>query len=197
MEFFENVIPAGLRIESVKPIDSSGFSPEGSDLVIYREYCKDLVNLMNGYIPYELVYGAIYLLEKIERAELAETLNKIASIKKLNKFTEEFEDNDYYIPAFLIVNDQDYPLFEFKNDLINYYMAKSVEHEYECDIVMVMNRGLIIKDWREKRSFIGLETGEDTLMWFFVLMSEYLEVSQTVQVDFRKYIKKEVVYTEY
>ena len=62
---------------------------------------------------------------------------------------------------------------------------------------MILHKGIVVKNWREKRSFIALETNEDTFMWFFILMNEYLDVKKEHNIDFRKYVKKEVVYNEY
>ena len=62
---------------------------------------------------------------------------------------------------------------------------------------MILHKGIVVKNWRERRSFIALETKEDTFMWFFILMNEYLDVKREQNIDFRKYVKKEVVYNEY
>lgn len=200
----EEIIPQGLSIDEAKPIDSGGFSPEGADLCIYKKYCESIIDILDGFLPYELIYGILHLVDKLDKKEMAEVLAKVAAVKKLNRFVmneEEPEQDDYNIilpvPSFIIVNNLDLSLMELKNDIINYYMAKSVQHEYEFDIMMVVNRGLIVKNWREKRSYIAFETENDTMMWFFVLMNEYLDMDRNNTIDFRKYIKKDVVYKQY
>jgi hypothetical protein len=76
-------------------------------------------------------------------------------------------------------------------------MAKSIDNRLEVDIVVVLNKGIIVKDWKEKRSYIGLETNEDTMYWFFILMNEYLDIEKNIELDFRNYIMKNVTYNQY
>ena len=77
-------------------------------------------------------------------------------------------------------------------------MAKSIAGEYELDILVILNKGVIIKDWREKRSFVGLETKKDTMKWFFILMNEYIDIDDRRELDLRKYIlQKDIIYNQY
>lgn len=192
------IIPSHLAIRDVKPVDSSGFSPEGADLIIYKEYCKDIVEIMNGCIPYELVYGAIHIEPQLTIKNLQEAIERVLSVKKLNRYTESFDENESYpIPSFIVSADTDLTPGEIKNSLLNYYMAKSIDHRLEVDILVVLNRGIIVKDWKEKRSYIGLETNEDTMYWFFILMNEYLDIEKNIELDFRNYIMKNVTYNQY
>jgi uncharacterized protein YdhG (YjbR/CyaY superfamily) len=192
------IIPSHLSARDVKPVDSSGFSPEGADLIIYKEYCRDIVEIMNGCIPFELVYGAIHIEPELTKKSLQETIERVLSVKKLNRYTETFDENESYpIPSFVISADTDFTIGEIKNSLINYYMAKSIDNRLEVDILVVMNKGIIVKDWKEKRSYIGLETNEDTMYWFFILMNEYLDIEKKIELDFRNYITKNVTYNQY
>jgi hypothetical protein len=193
------VIPARLKIDAVRPIDSTGFSPEGVDLVAYDETYPDIIRLMNGYIPYELTCGMFHVVQDLNRDSLFDVMGKVATAKKLNMFSAEpvSEDDQITIPSFAMAASTKYQMQELKNDIVNHYLSKSIEHRYEFDILMIMNKGIVVKNWREKRSFIALETKDDTFMWFFILMNEYLDVKRERSVDFRNYVKKEVVYNEY
>ena len=64
-------------------------------------------------------------------------------------------------------------------------------------IIVILNTGIIIKNWREKRSYIALETGKDTLMWFFILMCEYLDTEKEIEFDLRNYVQHREEYKEY
>jgi hypothetical protein len=197
-ENLNKIIPSHLAAKDVKPVDSSGFSPEGADLIIYKEYCRDIVEIMNGCIPYELVYGAIHFEPELSKKSLQEAIERVLSVKKLNRYTETFDENETYpIPSFIISTETDFSIGEIKNSLINYYMAKSIDHRLEVDILVVLNKGIVVKDWKEKRSYIGLETNEDTMYWFFILMNEYLDIEKNTELDFRNYIMKNVTYNQY
>jgi len=197
-ENLARIIPSNLKIESARPIDTAGFSPDGVDLVAYDPYCEDIIDLMGGYVPYELVYGMFHVVPDLNKDCLIDVLNKVSTAKKLNMYATAPEEGEKaHIPSFVVASSMKYQLNEIKNDIMNYYLSKSVEHQYELDILMVLHKGIVVKNWREKRSFIALETNEDTFMWFFILMNEYLDLKRERSIDFRKYIKKEVVYNEY
>ena len=198
-ENLTRIIPARLKIDSVKPIDSSGFSPEGVDLVVYDEFCPDIVELMGGYVPYELLYGMFHIVPELKKESLNEVLNKVSTAKKLNMYAASPDEEGAmaHIPSFVVAASTKYQFNELKNDIINYYLSKNTEYRHELDILMIMHKGIVVKNWREKRSFIALETKEDTFMWFFILMNEYLDQKKETAIDFRNYVKKEVVYNEY
>jgi len=195
------IIPAKLQIDSVRPVDNAGYSPDGADLLAYRKYCEDIVELMGGYIPYELVYGTFFLVKNLGKSDIPELLGRVEAVKKLNRFTDdqvvEFSEESTVVPAFIIINDTDYSMLDLKNDITNYYISKGVDSVEEMDLMMVINKGIVVKDWRENRTFTALETEKDTMMWFFVLMNEYLDMERNTELDFRKYIKTDTVYAQY
>lgn len=197
IEKLDGIIPGKLRVKSLKPVDSSGFSPEGADIVVYREYCRDIDKIMNGYIPYELIHGAFFVVNDLTKSSLADVFGRVSTVKKINHFTEEA--GTFSIPSFVIANSSpDYTLQEIKNDIMNYYMSKNVASESEFEIMMIHNGGLLIKDWHKgDHRFIGLETGEDTMMWFFILMNEYLDVEREDVFDIRKYVRTDKTYNEF
>lgn len=198
IDSFAGIIPAHLSVGDLKPIDQSGFSPEGVDFIVYKKHCEDIAEIMNGYIPYELMRASFFVVDGLKKQDLFEVLNKIAMAKKMNSFSQKDDEADQIVvPAFLIVLDSDYDFLELKNDIVNFYLSKNTEHHCELDILMIVNKGLVVKNWREMRSFIALETNEDTNMWFYILMDEYLNVQLPDTIDFRNYVKKEVVYKEY
>ena len=197
-EALSGIIPVGLIVESVKPIDSTGFSPECVDLVAYKEYCPDIIKLMDGYVPCELIYGLYHIIQNFNKDSLVDILNKVITAKKLNRYSanpDEMQQN--HIPSFVIAASTNYQFNDLKNDIVNYYLSKNIEYQFEIDILVILQKGIVVKNWREKRSFIALETKEDTTMWFYILMNEYLDVNKDITVDFRKYIAKDVVYNEY
>jgi len=193
------IIPSRLTIDSVKPVDSSGFSPDGVDLIVYDEYCPDIVELMGGHVPYELLYGMFHVVPNLTKESLTEVLGRVAVAKKLNMYASipEEEETMAHVPSFVVAASSKYHFSDLKNDIINYYLSKNTEYQHEIDILMIMHKGIVVKNWREKRSFIALETKEDTFMWFFILMNEYLDQKKKTVIDFRNYVKKEVIYNEY
>ncbi len=193
----DGIIPKKLKVDVLKPVDSSGFSPDGADLIAYNEYCRDITKIMNGYVPFELIHGAFFMVNELSKSSLADVFGRVASVKKINHFTEEA--GSFSIPSFIIANsNSSYSLHELKNDIMNYYMSKNTPSDSEFEIMMVHNCGLLIKDWHKgSHRYIGLETGEDTMMWFFILINEYLDVEREDDFDIRKYIRSEKTYNEF
>jgi hypothetical protein len=195
MDSLNRIVPSHLKLSTAKVIDASGYSPEGVDLVVYKDKFRDTEKLLDGHIPVELVYGTFFLTKTINMDTIYEVLGRIMNGKKLNRYTDK--ENNPSIPAFVIAFDMDIELKDLKETLLSYYISKNIDNVFEFDVIMIMNRGIIIKDWRQKRSYIALETGVDTLKWFFVLINEYLDVEKDEEIDFRSYIKETSKYNEY
>ncbi|TAL37107.1 MAG: hypothetical protein EPN93_06700 [Spirochaetes bacterium] len=192
----EGIIPSRLKAGALRMIDQSGYAPEGIDFVVYKELCRDMESLMGGFVPSELVYASCIIAPPLNHDNLKMVLGRVIQAKKVNRYTETESDKNL-VPAFVIAQGTDIPLPDMKKALLDYYMSHSVDYDFEFDILMVLGKGLVIKDWREKRSFIALETGRDTLMWFFILMNEYLDVEKNTELDLRAYVKRTEKYNEY
>ncbi len=191
-----NIVPSDLKVDDVKIIDPSGYSPEGIDLVAYKEKFRDIGNIMGGSIPCDLVFGTYHLANVLNKDSLNDSLTRVLQAKKINQYTES-DSEMTLIPAFIIGYDSEFKLPDLKNLIIDHYMAKSIDHMYEVDIIAILGKGIIVKDWREKRSYIAIETGKDTLMWCFILMNEYLDIERGVNFDLRFYVKHAEKYNEY
>ncbi|MBN1532758.1 MAG: hypothetical protein JXA20_08855 [Spirochaetes bacterium] len=197
-EKLSRIIPSSLVLSNMRPIDSSGFSPEGADFIAYREYCRDIVQIMNGHVPCELIHGTFHVVQDLNRDTLYDALKRVINVKKVDRFSNTSgEESIVPIPAFILVLESQYSFVDLKNDIVNFYINKSVEHAHEMDLLMIMNRGIVVKNWREKRSFIALQTEADSMLSFFILMNEYLEMSRGKDLDFRAYTRKDVQYKEF
>lgn len=195
LQAFKKLVPSSMTLDKLNIIDTSGYIVESSDFVAYKKYCEDIVEIMGGYIPSELVYGTYQIFDSISKKNLANMIKLVSQVKRLNHFTEKTDQ--ILIPSFVIAYNTDYKLPDLKSELVDSYMNMSLDGVFEVDIIAVLNKGLIIKDWREKRKFVALETGQHTLMWFFILMNEYLDVNKGENFDLRNYVKHNEKYNEY
>ncbi len=195
-KLMENLLPQGLKLENSSPVDASGYIPENIDYIVYHEKWPALKEMMNGCIPAELVYATCHVEKKLTKGSLENLLNNVLLAKKLNRFTEEISQA-YMIPSFLIVYESSLDLPGIKDSITDFYIDRSVDSLLEFDVMLVVNKGIIIKDWREKRKFVALETGRDSLMWFFILMNEYLEMDEQREVELRNYVHQKERYEEY
>ncbi|MBN2401387.1 MAG: hypothetical protein JXN64_03215 [Spirochaetes bacterium] len=195
-DILNKIVPSQYVIDSVKMIDPSGYSPDEVDLIAYKQLYRDIVGIMNGHVPCELVYGTFHVYPVLNKNSFNDLIRTIVQVKKINRFTDR-EDKPALIPAFVIAYDTDIGLADLKTVLIDNYMSMSIDPASEIDIIAIINKGLVIKNWRDKRSYIALETGKDTFMWFFILMNEYLDVNKDNEFDLRNYVKHGEKYNEY
>ena len=97
----------------------------------------------------------------------------------------------------LLHSSSGYSLPEIRETVIETYMSQDVEPDFEADIIVVLGKGLLAKKWGQPRSYAAIETGADTLMWFYILMREYLETGKTGTVDLRALVLDQGNYPEY
>jgi hypothetical protein len=196
MKNLDGLIPSHTRVDSVKIIDPSGYSPEGIDFVVYRELYRGIREMMGGYIPLELVHGTFVVTAELNKDTVVDVLNRVIQAKKTGRFTETKEETGL-VPSFVISYGSNMDLAQLKNAIVDFYVSRGIEHFLECDIMLILNKGLVVKNWREKRSFLALETGRDSLMWFFILMNEYLDANKAIDFDLRSYVQHTEKYREY
>ncbi len=188
-------VPAHYTVSKESIIDPGGYSPEHVDYIIYKKVFRDMDAMMHA-IPSELVYGAFFINSALTAVSLGETLTHVANMKKINRFSEQ-GGSGQFIPAFVLAMDMKMSYQDLKNLVLDYYVSRSLDNVFEFDIMAVVNQGIVVKDWREKRSFKILDTGDDTMQWFFILMNEYLDVEKEESLDLRRYVKETAQYREY
>jgi hypothetical protein len=196
IQVISGIIPSHLKASALRIIDQSGYSPENVDFIIYRELFRDIESLMGGYVPSELVYASCFISPALNHENLKAVLGRVMQAKKVDRYTESDSEKSA-IPSFIFAQGTDIPLPDVKRAILDYYMSHSIDYSFEFDILVVPGNGMVIKNWREKRNFIALETGRDTLMWFFILVNEYLDVEKGRDLDLRSYVKRSEKYNEY
>lgn len=190
------MIPSRLKIDSLRMIDPSGYTPESVDLIAFKDLYRDMLSIMDGFIPCELVYGTFHVLPMLNKESLNDIIRKVVQVKKINRYAER-DESPAIIPAFVIAYNTDIKLPDLKSVLVENYMAMSIDRLSEVDIIVILNNGIIVKDWRDRRTYIAIETGKDSLMWFFILMNEYLDVEKDSEFDPRNYVRHGEKYNEY
>ncbi|MCX7679284.1 MAG: hypothetical protein N2316_08680 [Spirochaetes bacterium] len=193
-EILSKFIPNHFTVGTDKVINSAGYSPQGVDFIVYKKIFPNM-DLMMQAIPCELVYGAFFIIKILTATSLAETLMRVANLKKIHSFSED--QTAQFIPAFILAMDLQMTYQDLKNLILDFYVSRSLDNLFEFDIMAIVNQGIVVKDWREKRSFKILDTGDDTMQWFFILMNEYLDVKKDELFDLRRYVKETRHYREY
>ena len=194
--FFESVLPDSLAVSHVALRDRSGYTPDMADFVAFRPIARDTSALFGGVIPSELACAAFHVAHSLDRKTLLESLVRVAHVKKCGRY-EGSEAEPPFIASFVLSFGSGYSLAEIREAVIETYRAQDVEPDFEVDIIAVMGRGLLVKKWDGSRSYAAIETAEDTLMWFFILMREYLDGDGAGSTDLRSLVLDQKEYTEY
>jgi hypothetical protein len=194
-ELLATLVPAHLTLDAVKIADAGGYSPEGVDFVIYREMFRNMDAMMSA-VPSDLAYGALFVNTGLSATSISETLTRVANMKKIDRFGDP-QGAGKFLPAFVLSTDMHMTFQDLKTLILDFYVSRSLDNFFEFDIMAIVNLGIVVKDWREKRSFKILDTGADTMKWFFILLNEYLDVEKEGSLDLRKYVKESAQYREY
>jgi hypothetical protein len=167
-----------------------------ADFTAYRTIARQTSSLFSGVIPAEIACGSFHITPSLDRKTLLESLVSVAHVKKCDHY-EGRKGEPSFIASFIVSFGSVYSLAEIREALVETYTTQDVEHDFETDLLAVLGKGLIVKKWGESRSYAAIETGEDTLTWFYILMSEYLDSEKGCSPDLRSFVLDQKEYTEY
>jgi hypothetical protein len=192
----DGMISADISVSIGSIVDPSGYSPNPAELTLYRKPVKNMDEIFGHRIPSELVYSTIHVAPMLDRKNLLERLVDVAHVKKCDRYSESNESSAF-IASFIVSFDSSYTLEELKKNVLEVYKEQDVGSDFEVDIIAILGKGIMVKNWREQRSYVALETEMETLKWLFILMREYLEINKGDSFDLRSYVKDQTHYKEY
>jgi len=168
------------------------------DLLIYQKWCSKLLNMSGGYVPIDTLNSFISLETDLSTESLLTHIALTNALKSLYQSAFELEE-DRIVPVFslILTYKSSVPLMSHKVAIKDASREKGISLNNELDMICVLNEGLIIKDWENGGEYKVVETGQDTLMWFYILLLEYLDRNGDLGVNPRAYIKNVREYKEY
>ncbi|MDA3899734.1 MAG: hypothetical protein PF637_04340 [Spirochaetes bacterium] len=189
------MLPEGNIITRSKICDSSDISVDTADFVVAEKRFKGMELIFPDEIPVELIRGSFAVCKTINRKQLVDTLINVANCKKVGQYEKKNEPP--FHASFVIAFDSTYKMDELKKAIKEIYSENSVDPRFEFDLMIILGKGIVIKDWSSKGNYIALDTGEDSLMWFYIIMNEYLSLTTSQEFDLRNYIRNPKVYDEF
>ncbi|MGL4369737.1 MAG: hypothetical protein ACRCUT_08725 [Spirochaetota bacterium] len=192
----EGMLPKNLSLGRVAIRDRSGYTPDMADYTAFRAVSRDTAAVFSSIIPSEIACASYFLSAALDRKTLFESLIRVAHVKKCDRY-DGHEGEPGFIASFVVSFGSGYSLAEIKQSIVEMYSSQDVDPEFEADIVAVLGQGLIIKKWGETRSYAAIETAEDTLTWFYILMNEYLDTDKGSAADLRSFVLDGKNYPEY
>lgn len=190
------IIPDKMTVLKAGLCDSSATEVETVSFLAIERRFRAVEQIFSKCVPVELVRGAYNIVEKINHKQLVDVLVDVANCKKIGQYAVSKKESPFFA-SFIIAFDSIYSMEELKSVIREVYDENSVDPRFEFDLLVVLGKGIIIKDWSKKSSFIALDTDNDTLMWFFIIMNEFLAITSEPEFDLREYIRAPRRYDEY
>ncbi len=196
IEMFGKIIPSSLVAVRKSVVDEGGYRIDSADILFIEKIYPDIENIFSECVPSSIVRAIINVCRQVNPKQLSDLLDCVNKTKKLDQFVEN-KTNGAIIPCFAVALDSIYDLKELKLSIMNQNQEKNIPYLNELDILIHFGKGLVIKDWHNKNNYIAIETGKDSLKWFFILMNEYLTAEKPDKFDLRKFVVQSGSYPEY
>ncbi len=195
-DFIKDHIPIGFSLAMGKIRNRTHVLNKNCDLIIYKKWCKNFLKLTQGFVLVDQIYSFISIENELSTENLIKHIDLTQSIKTMYAMDYSITD-ERILPIYsvLFAYKSRIPLLSHKLTLIHTSQEKEIPINYEVDMVCILDQGIIIKDW-EQSTFKVIETNEDTLMWFYILLIEFLDRENELKIDLRSYIKEQKEYIE-
>ena len=197
-DFLRDHLPPNFSLATGKVRGKKHILNRSIDCLIYWKLCNRIMEMTGGYVLVDHLYTFMTLDHDLTTQQLIAHCTMTKGMKALYAATRDVPDNQI-LPVFsvLVSYKSSIPLLSHKVALADTAREKEIPINHEPDLVCVLDQGLIIKDWESGGAYRAVETGPDTLMWFYVLLMEYLDRDGKVGFDAREYIKSSREYKEY
>lgn len=197
-DFLRAHLPDDFALASGKVRNRNHILNRNCDLLIYRKWCLSYLQLTGDYILSDDLCVAISMEAELgmsqltSYAALTQALKTICSQEKSGSGSRPV-----YTYSILFAYRSRHRLKTLKENLERVLEEKEIELNRQPDMICLLNQGLLIKDWEKGGQYRGIKTEEDTLMWFYILLLEYLDRDDKMNINLRRYIKGAKEYPEY
>ncbi|MDH5657555.1 MAG: hypothetical protein OEZ34_16695 [Spirochaetia bacterium] len=168
------------------------------DILIYNKWCQKFLDMTGGYILSDFVNLVINIEIDLTTEMIFDNANTVNALKSLYELENNIE-SDQVIPLYSVLFSyrSAIPLLSHKIAIGDSARENSISVNHQHDLIVVLDQGIIIKDWETGGGYKVIETGKDTLLWFYILLLEYMDRDGKLGFDPRKYINEEKVYDEF
>lgn len=196
--FLKDHIPSDFSLATGKVRSKKHLLNKNIDVLIHNRVIPKMLELAGGYVPVDHLYAFMTLDQTITEKTLEHKSSLTNAVKTLYRM--EHDTGDYeIIPVFSIHMgyDSEVSLDDYRSILGDLGREGNIPINAEVDLVSVLDQGILLKNWEQGGRYTVLETKEDTLMWTFILLLEYLDRDGKVGFDPRQYIRNPKHYEEY
>lgn len=196
--FLKDHLPPELSLATGKVRNKKHLLNRDCDVLIYRKWCAKFLDLTGGYVLADALNAFITIEAGLTASNLATHASLSRALKVLHSGEREVSELEV-VPMYslLFAYESEHSLLFHKQNLIEISQEKEIPVNMETDLICVLGQGLIIKDWEIAGGYKVVETGPDTMMWFYILLMEYLDRDGALNLNLRDYIKNNKEYNEY
>ncbi len=196
--FLKDHIPADLTLAKGKVRNKKHLLNKSCDVLIYEKFVPKILEMGGGYVLADLILAFMTIDEEINARSIDTHLNLTSALKTLYRMDRVIADN-IIIPMYSMhfVYNTGIGLEKYRERIYDFSEAKGIPVNSQPDLICVINDGLMMKNWENRGQYVILETGEDTLLWFFILMMEYIDRNNSMPLDLRGLLKVNKRYNEY
>lgn len=197
-DFFKDHLPPGFSFAVGKVRNRKHLLNKSCDLLIYKKWCKKFFDLTGGYVLADQLHSFVTIETDLTTAQLLNHTALTEAVKTMYAADRGLDENAI-VPVYsvLVAYRSAIPLLSHRVALDDVAKEKDTPVTRETDMVCILDQGIILKDWENGGVYRGIETGEDTLMWFYILLLEYLDRDGSLGFDPRSYVKEPREYREY
>ena len=197
-EFFKDHLPGGFSYAVGKVRNRRHLLNKSCDLLIFKKWCKKFFDMTGGYVLADQLHCFMTVETDLSTAQILNHASLTEAVKTMYASDRELESNTI-VPVYSVLFSYKsaIPLLSHKVALEDASKEKGIDVTHETDMLVVMDQGLVLKDWEGGGGYRGIETGEDTLMWFYILLLEYLDRDSQLGFEPRSYVKVPKEYREY
>ncbi len=195
--FLQEHLPTDFSVTLGRVRNGKQILKNSCDVLVYKEWCKAYLSMTGGYVFSQDLYTFLKIESSIDSQNLRGYISLTRAIKSLY-LAQVKNTPPSIIPLYSVLFSytSSRGLVHIKESLIKEIEKKEVPLNYQVDMICILGRGIILKDWEAGGSYRGIQTGEDTLMWFYILLMEYLDRDGKMQINLRDYIKSNRNYSE-
>lgn len=196
--FIKNHIPSHFAVSNGKVRNKKHVLNKNCDLLIYHKWVPKVMDMMGGYVLSDFLYTSMSIESVVDQDGIAQHAVLTNALKTLYAGDLDTPENKI-VPMYSILfgYHTDLTLRSIRTALGEVSVEKEIPVNHQIDMVCILDRGIIIKDWESGGEYKIVETDSDTLMWFYILILEYLDRDGKVGFDIRDYIKVSREYKEY
>ncbi len=196
--FLKDHIPETYVLANGKVRNKQHILNKSCDLLIYNKYTPKILDMAGGYILADLVYGFMSLDYSLNQAAMESHSTLTGALKTLYRMDKPIADNEP-VPLYSIhfIYNNELSLADYRDYIRKNSSARGMPINAELDLAVVLDQGIMIKNWEDRGRYLILETGPDTLQWFYILLMEFLDRDGANPIDFREMIRTPKRYQEY